>query len=139
MLQLRLADADRERLGCPELLPVVTAMTITNREAVELQRLGYPTPQAFGAALNRDGDDIDINAWTALVWLALRRVGIETDAKTLEFSLLGLRLINDDDEAPKVAVAGKAPGRGRSTNSRKTRSTPGATSAAKSTRTGSRS
>ena len=136
MLQLRLADADRERLGCPEFLPVVTAMTITNREAVELQRMGYPTPVAFGAALDRPDNDVDYEAWTALVWLALRRAGIESDPKTLEFSFLGLRLVNDEDVAPKVPE-GKATGRGRSTSSRPRKSTRGATSAAKSTPTGS--
>jgi len=111
-------------------------MTITNREAIELQRLGYPTPVAFGAALDRSENEVDVEAWTALVWLGLRRAGIESDPKTLEFSFLGLRLINDEDQAPKVPQ-GKATGRGRSTSSRPKRSTPGATSAAKSTRTDS--
>lgn len=136
MLHLRPSDADRERLGCPELLPLVTATSITNREAVALQRIGYPTPAAFGRALDKGEGEVDYDAWTALLWLGLRRVGVDVDLETLEFEVLGLRVVNDEDVAPKEQP-GKAPARGRSGNSRRKSSTSTATSGPRLTPTGS--
>lgn len=133
-MKIRLGDADRERFGCPETLPIDLA-SITNRDAVALQKIGYPTPRALMAAME-NVDEVDYEAWTALVWLALRHAGIETDPATLEFSVVTLRILPDMPVEPKAP--GKAPaGRATSTTSARTRSTRGATSKAKSTPTGS--
>jgi hypothetical protein len=126
--KLRLSDADRERLGAPEFLPF-EAGSLTNREAIELRKLGFKTPRLFWTALKarevkEDGEVVDLEldylAWTMLVWLALRRVGIQTDVDTLEFDLDALRFIGDDEPQPVEEEPGKAPDPDPSPNSETT-------------------
>lgn len=130
MPYLRLSEADRERLGGPELLPF-DLRGITNREAIEIAKLGYKTPNLFRKAVFGE-EDLDILAWTGAVWLALRRSGVDTDIRTLEFD--ADRLTYEPDEPPaepqESGEPGKAPARSRS--SARTRSTGGATSKARS-------
>jgi len=129
---LRLSEADRERLGAPELLPF-DVNDVTNREAIEIARVGYKTPHLFRRALfAKNADDMDILAWTTAVWLALRRAGVDVDLVTFEFNVDQLDYIPDPEPASTVAAAdeGKAPA--PSTISAKPRSTRGATSKAKS-------
>lgn len=137
MPKLRLAAVDRERLGCPELLDSSIA-SITNREAMELQKIGYPTPGLLAAALRRDKEETDFRAITALVWLALRRAGVDVEFDALEFNLSELESVPDPEPEP-VVIEGKAPGREVSTSSPRKRSTNTATSKRRSTSTGSRS
>lgn len=139
MPSLRLSDADRERLGGPELLPF-SLVDITNREAIEIAKLGYNTPRVFRKALfEHDEDDLDLVAWTGAVWLALHRAGIDTDVRTLEFNLDELDYLPDPAPEPEEGgeESGKAPA--DSANSTRTRSTRGATSRAKSKSPSSRS
>ena len=97
---LKLGAADRERLGAPEAISIDLG-GITNREAIRLRVLGFNTPRLWRKALrgkpvDDDGNktdaesavdfEVDYEAWTALVWLALRRVNIEVDLATLEFN-----------------------------------------------------
>ena len=143
MPKLRLTDTDRERLGCPEFLPLDLA-SITNREAIELRRLGWNTPRLFQRALDPGKEETDegveyvlnYEAWTALVWLALRRAGVETDPHTLEFDVFGFEYLADVVVDPELEEAeeGKAPA--ASTSSAPKSSTRGATSRPKSTPTG---
>jgi hypothetical protein len=137
MPKLRLAAVDRERLGCPELLDSSIA-SMTNREAMELQKIGYPTPGLLAAALRAGGAETDFRAITALVWLALRRAGVQVEFDTLEFNLNDLESVPDPEPEPVVSE-GKAPGREVSTNSPRKRSTSTGTSRRRSTSTGSRS
>ena len=122
---LVLSEADQARLGCPSKLPF-DHTTVTNREAVVLARFGgWHTPRLWYRALtttpvylNDDGTSrilgrdeerpdeepydaaVDPVAWTAAVWIALRRAGIPTDLDTLEFDLQNLRLVEDEDDEP---------------------------------------
>ena len=122
MIRICLSDADRERLGAPKTIPF-DFETLTNREAMTLQRLGYPSPRIFRKALqihplnengeatkNDDGEaytfDVDYLAWTALLWLALRRCGINVDVDTLEYDIENLRLLGDDEPETKPPVHG---------------------------------
>lgn len=115
-------------MGAPELLPF-DAGSLTNREAIELRKLGYKTPRIFWGALrvtpvnDEDGNledlILDPQAWTAFVWLALRRVGVQTDVETLEFDLESLQVVQDD-EPPEVEEVGKASEAEDSTNSETT-------------------
>lgn len=127
MPNLRLSESDRQRLGAPELLPI-DAGSLTNREAIELAKLGYKTPRLFWAALRaaavKDGDEtvdyvVDYVAWTAYVWLALKRAGVTTDLATLEFDVDGLQYV-PDEEPPEVRESGKAPEPDPSTSSETT-------------------
>ncbi len=105
MARLRLNEADRQRLGCPEFLPVDLG-TITNREAIQLRRLGFATPRLLVRTLYApDEDPLHYEAWTAFVWLALRRVGIDVDPADLEFALPIEAL--GDEEVPEPVVEGK--------------------------------
>jgi hypothetical protein len=128
---LRLSEADQQRLGCPELLPF-DLRGITNREAIEIAKLGYKTPTLLRRALFSSVEDgFDPLAWTAAVWISLRRAGIETDVRTLEFDVDELVFVPDEEpETPQTAEPGKAPARSRA-SARKS-STSGATSRAKS-------
>ncbi len=141
--KLRLSDPDRERLGCPEFLPLDLS-SITNREAIELRKLGWNTPRLFTRALiveeDKSSGEVDYvlnyGAWTALVWLALRRAGVDTDPLTLEFDLSDFEWLPDVEvePEPEPVEEGKAPA--ASTSSAPTSLTRGATSRPKSTPTG---
>ncbi len=120
-MYLILSDPDRERLGAPERMQLDLS-TITNREAIQIRTMGYRTPRLFRRALEAPrldvdgnevtGDDakfvddggkavdyeIDYNAWTVLVWLALKRCGVATDVRSLEFDLESVRTAPDDAE-----------------------------------------
>jgi hypothetical protein len=122
-LYLILSDADRERLGAPERLELDLG-SITNREAIQVRTMGFRTPRMFRLALqatpldaegNRAGDDdklaadggtvvdydLDYEAWTVALWLALKRAGIATDVRELEFDLDAMGISNDEE--PEVA------------------------------------
>jgi hypothetical protein len=105
MSRLRLQDADRERFGCPELLPVDLS-TVTNREAITLRGLGFPTPRLLVQALQADDHPLEYEAWTGFVWLALRRSGIKVEPAELEFAMPVTVL--RDEEPPEPVVEGKA-------------------------------
>ena len=131
MPHLRLSEPDRQRLGAPELVPF-ELRGITNREAIEIAKLGYKTPTLFRRALFATSEDgLDALAWTAAVWMALRHAGVETDIRTLEFDIDLLGYVADEEPpAPESGEPGKAPAR-RAPSARK-RSTSSATSRAKS-------
>lgn len=139
MPHLRLSEADRERIGGPELLPF-DLRGMTNREAIEIARLGYKTPSLFRKALfNGAEEGFDPLAWTGAVWMCLRRAGIGADIREVEFNVDELLFIPDEaPEAPQeTGEPGKAPARLKA--STRTRSTGGATSRARSRSTSSRS
>lgn len=129
--KLRLGEADRARLGCPELLESPIG-TMTNREAIALQSIGYPSPRLLAEALRKSGDDTDYRAITALVWLALRRGGVEVEFESLEFSLADFDWVLDPVVEPVEVTTGKAPARAGSTSSPRRNSTSTATSRRKS-------
>lgn len=126
---LKLGEKDRERLGAPEALPIDLG-SVTNREAIRMRTLGYRTPRLWrnalrGVPVDEDGNRVpaevdgatnpalvdferDYQAWTVLMWLALRRVGIETDPSTLEFDLDALDYVPDPEPEPEVEEPGKA-------------------------------
>ena len=138
MPHLRLSEADQKRLGCPELLPF-DLRSITNREAIEVAKLGYKTPTLLRRALFSSVEDgFDPLAWTAAVWISLRRCGVESDVRTLEFGVDELVFVPDEEpETPPTEAPGKAPARSR--NSAAKNSTSGATSRARSKASSSRS
>ena len=127
MSRLRLSDADRERLGCPEFL-ANPLDTVTVREAMELQKLGYTTPQMLAKALTAREEGPDYAAWTAFVWLALRRGGVECDPATLDFDIVSMAILADEEPVEPKVDPGKAPARGGSTSSPAKNSTRGGTS-----------
>lgn len=134
MAKLRLTEADRKRFGVTGDLPIDLG-GITNREAIALKALGYPTPRLF-RAVNQDEDPGPL-WWTGLVWLALRRAGVDTDLDTLEFNIDELGIVADTEP---VAVEGKAPpAPDGSTSSARKSSTSTATSRPRSKPRSSRS
>ena len=111
---VRLSDEDRKRFDCPEVMPI-DLQAVTNREAIELAKLGYATPRLWQRALevapilDEDGNPVpggyrmDYLAWTGVVWVALRRCDIHVPLATLEFDINGLEYVPDPelDESPK--------------------------------------
>lgn len=107
MARLRLQEADRQRLGCPEIMPVDLS-TVTNREAIALRRLGFPTPRALVKALQSTEENaLEYEAWTGFVWLALRRSDVEADPATLEFAM-PVEVLADEEPPEPVVDEGKA-------------------------------
>lgn len=120
-MYLILTDTDRERLGAPERLHIDLS-TITNREAIQIRTMGFRTPRMLRLALSSIGLDADGNAvrsadaklasdggdvvdfevdyaaWTVLMWLALKRAGIDADVRTLEFDVEGMGSAPDETE-----------------------------------------
>lgn len=105
-MRLRLQEADRVRLGCPELLPI-NLSTVTNREAITLKKLGFASVRALAKVLQADDDPLEYEAWTGFVWLALRRAGVEVDPADLEFAM-PLTLVADEEPPEPVVDEGKA-------------------------------
>lgn len=103
-MRLRLQEADRQRLGCPEFLPI-SLTSLTNKEAIGLKKQGFPTVRLLTKALEKPGE---YEAWTAFVWLALRRVGINIEPADLEFALPVEVLGDEDEPEPVVVEEGKA-------------------------------
>lgn len=111
---VRLSDEDRKRFDCPEVMPI-DLQAVTNREAIELAKLGYATPRLWQRALevtpiiDDDGNRVpggyrmDYLAWTGVVWVALRRSGVNVPLGELEFDINGLEYVPDPelDETPK--------------------------------------
>lgn len=141
-MRLALSEEDCQRFGCPKVMDLDLSK-VTNREAAELQRLGFSPNSLYRRLQARDPDDEnwfgDLPAWDALIWLALRRHGITVDVRSDDFwfDLLSLRILPEPQpEDPLPDAPGKAPGRGGSTSSRRTSSTRSKTSKTRSTPTG---
>lgn len=132
MARLRLVEADRQRLGCAELLHIDLG-SVTNREAIALRKQGFPTTRLLAKALASAPDaDGHYEAWTAYVWLALHKAGIVVDPAELVFSLQ-LEILADEEPVEPVVEVGKAPEvHAASTSSPRKRSTSTATSRRKS-------
>lgn len=107
MVRLRLPDADRERYGCPEWLEA-DIVSVTVWEAALIQRgftrdgirVAFDTPGAWRKALMgevvTDENDAprrrpDFGAEIMLVWLELRRAGVDVSMAEVEFGYDGLR------------------------------------------------
>ena len=126
-MYLILSEPDRERLGAPERLHIDLG-SISNREAIQIRAMGFRTPRTLrqalqGTRLDADGNEvrnadaklaseggnvvdyeIDYAAWTVLMWLALKRSGVDTDVRTLEFDVENMTTAPDEVEpepAPK--------------------------------------
>lgn len=85
---LRLPDADRERLGCPDLL-ILDPLSVTVREVAALQKgvvidedltIQYDNMSYWSKGLEQSEPTA---AWV-LVWLALRHSGIMVSLAELE-------------------------------------------------------
>jgi hypothetical protein len=119
VIHLRLSDVDRERLGGPEWLDL-DHYSVTAREAAILQRgfdldgehVAFEHPGEWRKALSPDGD----SPWAAtlvLVWLALRRAGVQVALADLDFNLDSLAYRVDPSPEPAVedAAAEASPGK----------------------------
>lgn len=111
-MRIRLSDADRERLGCPEWIEYQPDRLMID-EAIEIQdAIGYGPDELLdamqGVPLVRNGQPVldsdgeqrvrrDLRAWQAVVWAALRRAGVDTPLQGLTFDLLKLRTALDEE------------------------------------------
>lgn len=119
-MRIRLTDADRERLGCPEWLSCdVRALTLgescwladqginpfqfgRTRDAVLLDAQGQPAVDEAG----KPREFLHPSYWGDIVWLGLHRAGIDVDRATLDFNLMYAQTERTDGEVP--AAKGKA-------------------------------
>lgn len=131
MFRIRLSEKDRKRFGCPEWL-TVDVDSMTAREAAIIQTEGGIAPDEIsdeligqpvfdngapvfqrdivtGEVIRDDGIPrqkrrYNFNAWLALVWLALRRNGIQVPYAEMDFDLsLDVEPVKSADELGKDA------------------------------------
>lgn len=145
-MRIRLSDADRARYpGCPETLEITQDVTL--REAAALQRIGWAMPSDLfkalsGAERDETGQIIrdehsnpvrrepDFEAWLAIVWLGLRRAGVNVAYEDVDVSWdISPELDPEETEKPPAEV-----GEGKDS-----RSTPPASSTTSSPTTKRRS
>jgi len=99
-VEIRLSQADRDRLGIPDVI-VVDPESVTAREAIILERgasdqdglvIQFASPDDWRKALaGRAGDTPEARrsasypAYVVLVWLALRRAGVHVPLSEVDF------------------------------------------------------
>jgi hypothetical protein len=88
-MRIQLSEADRERFGCPDWLPIdLSLMTLTEMEAIQ-KAVGFDSDQDLIEAWERQYKNpdkkfaYDFDAWRVLVWLGLRQANSLT-AKSLD-------------------------------------------------------
>lgn len=122
-MEIRLSDSDRVRYGCPEWLPF-RLDRLTAREAAVIQHETGLTPGELPGALRyrvetrgpdgvweefpvRSGEDppegarlvADYDAWTCVVWIALRRAGCSVSFdEAADFDIFGFETRLDVEE-----------------------------------------
>lgn len=108
MITIKLCAADREALGAPEAMHV-DPQRFRLAEVRALKRETGYTVEALSQALQGGGLEDKVEATAAMVWLALRRHGVEVAYEDLDFDLAEMAL--------EVEAAGKAPERPSSSGS----------------------
>lgn len=130
-MKFRLASSDALRLGCPQDVEF-DAERIMGREAIMLSKIGWP-PDRLAADAHRpvlDGDGkpvferdergefvrdgagnpvvlfgVDPEALMAVLWLAVRRAGVDIDWKDFDVDLQGVEQLDEDEEPGKATPA----------------------------------
>lgn len=100
MITIRLGAADREALGAPEAM-TVNPQRFRLAEVRALKRETGHTVESLSQAMQNGDADSKVEATAAMVWLALRRAGVEVAYDDLDFDLAEMEL--------EVEAAGKAP------------------------------
>lgn len=91
MIRFRLAEDDRARLACPELIEFdETRLRLS--EARKLQKVSGFHPADFVKGLQEG----NVDALAAVIWLAMHRAGVEVEYDDLDFDLNGLEEVPDD-------------------------------------------
>lgn len=100
MITIKLGAADREALGAPEAMQI-DPTRFRLAEVRALKRETGHTVESLSQALQ--GGDVEgkVEATAAMVWLALRRAGVQVAYDDLDFDLAEMDL--------EVENAGKAP------------------------------
>lgn len=121
-IQLRLPEADRERLGLPEWIEYDPA-TLMLTEATALQDEFDIDPWDFAKVLRGtpvlgpDGEPVmvggrpkmrqDMRAWRFVVWVAARRAGCTVPLAEFDINVLGLRTgAPETPETPETPAGG---------------------------------
>jgi hypothetical protein len=126
-IEILLSDSDRQRYGLSDEWLTLDPHTLTVREAVALQGIGFRSPNHWRYALGglsfdesgavvrgADGEPLkgtNYPAWIALVWLMLTRAGqaVKLDDIDFEYDSFGFREVEtDDDSAEGGDSEGKA-------------------------------
>jgi hypothetical protein len=117
MARIRLGDADRERLGCPEWLEHDPAQ-LRQVEAEALQDVwgvapGDYTRWRLGLLGQPEGTPPNppARALRFGIWQALRRSGVKVDLTELDFDLMDIEIQRDPEPEP-----GKSPSTPRKTS-----------------------
>lgn len=85
MIRIRLGAEDREALGAPEVLDIDPRL-LRLKEIRAIQREAGFTVEQLAAALKNK----ELDAIAAMVWIGLRRAGVEVTFEDLDFSFADL-------------------------------------------------
>lgn len=123
-LRIRLSDADRERLGCPEWI-VFDASTVTIRQLAEVEQVTGMRPAAFQAGLTEATPSAE-HLWVR-VWLALRTAGVDVALADFDFAVGSCQAERtaDETEDGQGKGQGKDPSTPPTRTPRSKRSSPG--------------
>lgn len=98
-MEIRLADADRERLGCPEWLTVdIESLSIEDAEALEAAGGDWTIYFNSGARSVRNR-----------VWLGLHKAGVTVTFAELTFDLGGMQVKAEPGKAPSASGGSPTP------------------------------
>lgn len=81
-MKIFLSKPDRERYGLSDELLDVDLSIIMQDEAEELDAFGIDPDDGWIPFLNSN----DVKVWRAVVWLAVKRAGVEVSLKDLKFN-----------------------------------------------------
>jgi len=88
-MKIRLGDADRERLGCPEWMELdLTTMSVAEAEALEASGGDWTVIHDSGA-----------KAMKTRIWLALHRSGVTVPFSELTFDVIAAKAQDDSGKA----------------------------------------
>ena len=108
-MKIRLGDADRERLGCPEWMELdLSALSVGEAEVLDESGGDWTVIAAKGA-----------KAAKTRVWLALYRAGVVVPYRDLTFDILSIEA--QDDEPGKAKDSADVDSNTRRTSASSTR------------------
>lgn len=96
-MQVFLTKPDRERYGLPDGLLEVDLYDVFQDEAEELDAYGVDPDEGWIPFLNSN----DIRVWRIIVWLALRRAGVEVSLTDVKFNRRRTGYVTPDESPGK--------------------------------------
>ena len=102
-MKISLSAADQKRLGCAEWLEWNEELSTVEAEAIEE---AGASPYDMGSLTTANPTT---KALRLMVWLSLRRSGVDVELAGFDFNLFGLRFDRAPGKAPRARSASRTP------------------------------